>query len=124
MPLGLRGEKFAARYLKRLGYKIVSTGCRNRFGEIDLVAVDGKTVVFVEVKTRRFDRTGHPADAVDERKRSHITRTALAFLKGHGLLECPSRFDVIAIRWPRETSRPKLEHYQNAFEAVDLGQTF
>ena len=80
-------------YLRRLGYKIVARRERGRLGELDLVAVDGRTVVFVEVKTRRSHDAGHPAEAVDPEKQRRLTRLALAYLKRHGLLEypCPIR---------------------------------
>jgi len=99
-PLGYVGERAAEKYLKRKRYKIVARGLRTRGEEIDLVAVDGRTIVFVEVKTRRGSRFGHPSEAVDERKQKKITRGALVYLKRHQLLEYKSRFDVIAIVWP------------------------
>ena len=66
--LGARGEAAAAKYLRRQGYTIVARQARDGFGELDLVAVDRGVVVFVEVKTRQVDRTGHPAEAVDVRQ--------------------------------------------------------
>jgi putative endonuclease len=117
-PLGQRGETAAARYLKRLGYKIVARGSRLRPGELDLVAVDGRTVVFVEVKTRQSGEAGHPAEAVDTAKQRRLTRLAVTFLKRHGLLEYPARFDVIAVTWPADQRRPTIEHFKNAFDAV------
>jgi putative endonuclease len=117
-PLGRRGEIAAARYLRRRGYKIVAHGSRGRLGEIDLVAVDGRTVVFVEVKTRRSADDGHPAEAVTPDKQRRLTRLAVLFLKRHGLLENAARFDVVAITWPEGARRPKIEHFKNAFEAV------
>ena len=80
--LGQRGERSAARYLRRKGYKIVARGsrasrARANSGELDLVAVDGRTVVFVEVKTRRSTVKGHPAEAVDADKQRRLTRLAL-----------------------------------------------
>ncbi len=122
--LGRQGEAAAARYLKRLGYKIVARSRRSRLGEMDIVAVDGRTVVFVEVKTRRSHSAGHPAEAVDANKQARLTRIALAFLKGNGLLEHSARFDVVAITWPKHVRRPTIEHYKNAFEAVGRGQMF
>ena len=124
--LGRRGEAAAARFLKKLGYKIVAYGSREGFGELDLVAVDGRTVVFVEVKTRDTLDTGHPTEAVDEAKQRQLTRLALAFLKRNGLLEYNSRFDVVSILWPRDQKKPaKVEHFINAFEATgDEGQMF
>ena len=115
--LGERGEAAAARYLKRLGYKIVARGERGRLGEIDLIAIDGRTVVFVEVKTRQSQDAGHPADAVDADKQRRLTRLAMAFLKRHGLLEYPVRFDIVAVTWPDDRRRPAIEHFRGAFEA-------
>ena len=118
LPLGRRGENAAARYLRRLGYVIVARGQRDRIGEIDLVAVDGRTVVFVEVKSRTTEDAGHPADAVDEAKQRRLTRLALAYLQRHDLLECRSRFDVVAVLWSDTAKPPAIEHFRNAFEAV------
>lgn len=118
LPLGLRGERYAARYLRRKGYKIVARGTRSRRGELDLVAVDGRTVVFVEVKTRRHSSDESPAAAVGPEKQRRIARSALLFLKSHGLLEHSARFDVIAIIWPKHARQPaSVEHFVNAFEA-------
>lgn len=123
--LGERGEREAARFVKRLGYKIVATSRRARIGELDLVAVDGRFVVFIEVKTRRSSDKGHPADAVDDDKQQRLTRLALAFLKRHGLLDhCTARFDVIAITWSDDSQPPKIEHFKNAFDAHGFGQMF
>ncbi len=124
LPLGKRGEKLAAQYLRRLGYKIVAQGDRSSFGELDIVAVDGRTVVFVEVKTRHSHEAGHPAEAIDLEKQRRLARVALAYLKRHGLLECAARFDVIAITWPEGSGRPTIEHLKNAFEPPGQGQMF
>jgi putative endonuclease len=118
-PLGYLGERAAEKHLKRKGYKIVARGLRSRGGgELDLVAVDGRTVVFVEVKTRRSEQFGHPTEAIDLRKQSRMTRAAVSYLKRHGLLDYRSRFDVVAILWPSGVKRPKIEHYESAFEAI------
>ena len=124
LPLGQRGERYAARVLRSKGYKIVAGGSRTRYGEVDLVAVDGETIVFVEVKTRRGHELGDAAAAVDAEKQRHIVRTALAFLKEHHLLEYAVRFDVVAVVWPDDAARPYVEHIQNAFEPADRGQFF
>lgn len=116
--IGQRGEAVAARYLRRLGYKIVAHSQRNRLGEIDIIAVDGRTVVFVEVKTRQTHEAGHPAEAVTPDKQRRLTRLALTYLKRHGLLECPARFDVVAVTWPQGSRKPLIEHIKNAFEAT------
>lgn len=116
-PLGQRGEAAAARYLKRQGYKIIARGHRSKWSEIDLIAVDGQTVVFVEVKTRQSQDAGHPAEAVEAVKQRRLTRAAVAFLRHHRLLDRPARFDVVAVIWP-DGQRPTIEHFPNAFEAV------
>jgi putative endonuclease len=122
--LGARGERAAERYLRRAGYRIVGRRDRGRLGELDLVAVDGRTVVFVEVKTRTSREAGHPAEAVGPLKQARLTRLALAYLKRHDLLEHRARFDVVAITWPKGSRRPTISHIRNAFEAVGRGQLF
>jgi putative endonuclease len=122
--LGRRGEDAAARHLARLGYVIVARSHRDNIGEIDLVAVDGRTVVFVEVKTRTSHDAGHPADAVDMAKQRRLTRLALSYMKRHDLLECSARFDVVAVTWPVGRGRPTIEHYRNAFEPVGFDGMF
>jgi putative endonuclease len=124
LTLGQRGERAAAKFLRQLGYKIVARGERDRIGELDLVAVDAATVVFVEVKTRASHDAGLPVEAVDAEKQRRLTRVALTFLKRHDLLECQSRFDIVAITWPKTSRRPAIEHFKNAFEAVGQGQMF
>ena len=114
----------AAKFLKRLRYKIVARGAKQGRGELDLVAVDGRTVVFVEVKTRRSDRRGTAAEAVDAAKQERLSRLALAYLKRNGLLECSARFDVIAVTWPNGAKKPTIQHIQNAFEVSGRGQMF
>src|SRR3972149_6172367 len=84
--LGQRGERAAGRYLRRLGYKIVARGEHGPLGELDLVAVDGRTIVFVEVKTRRSHDAGHPTEAIDPRKERRMTQAALSYLKSQRLL--------------------------------------
>jgi len=122
--LGQRGEDAAAKYLRKLGYYIIARGHRDRIGELDLVAVDGRTVVFVEVKTRTSQNAGHPAEAVDNDKQRRLTRLALAYLKRHDLLEYSARFDIVAITWPDKKSKPTIEHFKNAFEPIGVQGMF
>jgi putative endonuclease len=125
LSLGEQGERHAAWFLKRkCGYHIVATRRRLRYGEIDIVAVDGKTVVFVEVKTRRSETGPRPALAVDEHRRQRMTRAATAFLKSHGLLDYPARFDIVEVIWPNGARQPQIVHHQNAFAAEGSGQFF
>ncbi|MCC9609623.1 YraN family protein [Blastopirellula sp. JC732] len=122
--LGLRGEAAAARFLRKLGYVIIARSDRSKLGEIDIVAVDGRTVVFVEVKTRTSSDTAHPSDAVDAVKQAKLTRLALSYLRRHNLLECKARFDVVAITWPATATQPTIEHFPNAFEPTGEFQLF
>jgi len=120
--LGDRGERVAAKSLKRKGYRILARQSRSRIGEIDLIALDSETIVFVEVKTRSSASAGHPTEAITLAKRKQLTRAALAWLKRRRLLEHRTRFDVIAITW--QQGDPLIEHYESAFEAVGDGQMF
>jgi putative endonuclease len=124
LSLGQQGEAAAVRYLKRKGYKIISVADRTALGEIDIVAVDNRTIVFVEVKTRRSDEAGLPAEAVDSVKQQRLTRLALSYLKRHGLLEHKARFDVVSVTWPVEMKQPAIQHYADAFSAVGHRQMY
>ena len=125
LSFGERGEMAAARFLRRLGYRIVVTRRKLRYGELDIIAVDGRTVVFVEVKTRRSAEAVRPALAVDALRRQRMTRAANAFLKSHGLLQrCAARFDIIEVVWPIDSPRPTITHHVNAFPAEGAGQFF
>lgn len=119
--LGDRGERLAARHLRRSGMRVITRGYRTPQGEIDLIARDGDTLVFVEVKTRR---QGQPAEAVTPEKQRRLTLAAVRFLRRHRLLDVPARFDVVAITWPDDRRPPRLEHLRNAFEAVGRWQMF
>ena len=122
--LGDRGERAAVKYLKQQGFRIVAKQYRNSYGEVDIIAQDGKTMVFVEVKTRTSTNDGQPFEAVDLRKQEKITRVALAWLKQNNRLEQPARFDVISILWPDDKGEPQIQHFRNAFEATGRGQFF
>ena len=122
--LGQRGERAAERFLLRQGMVIVARGFQDKFGEIDLIAVDDETIVFVEVKTRSSDLAGLPAEAVDEIKQRHMTKTAYGYLKWNRLTDCRARFDVVAIIWPQESDDPEIVYYENAFEPVGEFQMF
>lgn len=122
--LGNRGERLAARFLRRQGFKILHRQFHSKLGEVDLIAVDGETVVFVEVKTRRTTAAGDPTEAVTLSKQRQLTKLALAYLKRYNLLERAARFDVVAVIWPDDGGKPEITHYRNAFEAVGRGQMF
>ena len=115
---GDRGERQAARYLRKQGLKVIARQYRNRFGEIDIIARDADRIVFVEVKTWRVPKGGLPADAVTPDKQRRISQTATAYLKRRGLFgQVPVRFDVIGIVWP-EHEEPSITWYQSAFEST------
>ena len=122
--LGDRGERVAVRFLKKQGFRIIARQYRNQFGEVDIIAKDGRQVVFVEVKTRKSTGAGQPFEAVDRRKQQKLTKVALAWLKKHKRLEQSARFDVISVVWPDDSSGPQLQHFRNAFEAAGDGGFF
>jgi putative endonuclease len=119
--LGERGERLAARHLKRQGMRILLRRYRSEQGEIDLIARDGDTLVFVEVKARR---KGSPVEAVTLEKQRRLTNVSFQFLRRYDLLEVRSRYDVVAIVWPDDRTPPQVEHFRNAFEPVGRGQMF
>lgn len=107
---GRRYEQAAGEYLKELGFEILTYNYRCFQGEIDIVAKDGSTLVFCEVKYRSDDRSGNPLEAVDERKRRRIFLTAMHYMQEKKISGCPCRFDVIGIEGEH------IEHVKNAFE--------
>ena len=116
LRLGASGERLAARFLRRNGYKILYRNFRGRSGgEIDIVCRDNDTLVFVEVKTRTGEDFGRPFDAVSREKQKRISRGGLAWLR---LLDNPEilfRFDVVEVIIAPE-AEPRLELLRNAFE--------
>ena len=122
--LGNKGERAAARYLRTQGFQILSRQYTSRWGELDLIALEGDSIVFVEVKTRRSNAAGHPVEAVTRDKQRRMTQQALAWLKRRKLLDRRARFDVVAIVWPSDAKQPEITHYRNAFEPVGNGQMY
>ena len=114
--LGGRGENVAAKYLRNQGYKILERNFKCVVGEIDIIARDGKTLVFVEVKTRAYDDPT-PEDQVNEPKRHQLTKAAKFYLTRYGIPQPPARFDVVAIVWPQGRD-PQIRHTPDAFEAT------
>ena len=113
--LGDRGENVAARHLRNLGYTIIMRNFRCELGEIDIIAREGKTLVFVEVKTRAYDDPT-PEEQVNVVKQGQIQKAAKYYLTRYGTPLPPARFDVVAIVWP--TGQPPIiRHTPHAFEA-------
>ena len=110
---GRRGEQVAARHLKRSGYIILARNYRAAGAEIDLVALDERTLVFVEVKFRSGAGFGTPVEAVDLEKRERIRRAARSFAEWRGVPDLPARFDVVALSGAGRNSR--LEVIKDAF---------
>ncbi|MCA8984693.1 MAG: YraN family protein [Planctomycetaceae bacterium] len=115
--LGARGERLAARFLRQRGMRILARNHRNRLGEIDLIALDQRTIVFVEVRTRTGSHHGLPAETISLKKQETLTRAALCFLKKHGWLDSPARFDVVTIVWGNPEATEEIQHIPNAFPA-------
>ena len=111
---GKTGEKEALKFLKKSGYRILEKNFRTRFGEIDLIAKDNNTVVFVEVKTRTGDGFGLPKDAVTLRKKRHILMVSKEYLASKDILpnDVSVRFDVIGVKL---NGKVHLEHIKDAF---------
>ena len=122
MALGERGEKFAGRYLRRHGYRILVRRFKTRAGEIDIVCRQGEWLAFVEVKTRKSDDYGAPSEAVTKEKQKHMSRVALEYLR---LLDNPRirfRFDIVEVILQDFAPKPTdIRLIQNAF---DLSEPF
>jgi putative endonuclease len=113
--LGKKGEEIAEKYLKKCGYKILEKNYRcGRLGEIDIVAFDKKTLVFVEVKTRKTPDFGIPEEAVDFRKQNKIKLLADYYLIKNKLENLDVRFDVVSIFLEKDNSF-KISLLKNAF---------
>lgn len=114
--LGQAGEKHAARFLRKLGYRLVTRNYRCPMGEIDLVMLDGHVIVFVEVKTRSSDEFANPEDAVTPEKQRRLTRSAQFFLRQTRSNGRACRFDVMAITLDNAGGM-SVEHFKSAFQA-------
>lgn len=113
--LGRQGELTAAQYLEKNGFRIVCRNYRCRLGEIDLVALDGGVLVFIEVRSKCGDRYGLAQESVTGRKRHKLRQLAWHYLKTTGKTTADCRFDVVAILFDGERKVKRLEHIENAF---------
>jgi putative endonuclease len=116
VEVGRRGEQAAARYLSAIGMRVVARNWRCRRAEVDVVAWDGDTLVFCEVKTRRSLSAGTPEDAVGQAKQARIAFAAACYLATLDREPEHVRFDVVAIR-PLGAYRAVVRHHRAAFEA-------
>jgi putative endonuclease len=110
---GKKSEQLAAKFLKRTGYRILETNYRSNLGEIDIIASEKGTIVFVEVKARNTSRFGSPKGAVTPAKQRKISMVALDYLKRSGQTEASARFDVVAI--DTASGKIDIEVVKNAF---------
>ena len=116
--LGKYGEDLAVDELERRGYAVLARRYRTRHGEIDIVARDGETVVFVEVKAKESAEFGTAAEAVTVRKQRRVIAMAVDFLARNRLTRCPCRFDVVAVDSVGRDER--VTYYRAAFDATRL----
>ena len=114
---GAWGEALAAEYLRKKKYRLVASGYRSRFGEIDLIVENRKYLVFVEVKLRKSDGFAGAAEFVDQHKQNRLRTTASMYLAANPT-ELQPRFDVIEIYAPEGTAtqNPKIIHMEDAFQ--------
>ena len=114
VALARRGEAAAARYMGEHGMTVVDTNWRCRMGEIDIVALDGETLVICEVKTRSTVKLGMPEDAVTPAKRARLVRLAEAYVAWAHIAPIDLRFDVVTVI-VTGTQRARIRHYRDAF---------
>jgi putative endonuclease len=116
---GTRSERAASRFLKNLGFKVLAKNFSCQLGELDLVMLDKDCVVFVEVRSTEGEDQSMPALSVDHFKQKRLTRLAQFFLQKHRLQNRMARFDVLTLSWPEGRGEPQIEHFRNAFDAVE-----
>ena len=120
VQLGATGETLAVNYLKRLGYKIIEQNFRVRYGEIDIIAEQDGTLVFIEVKTRTGKRYGLPFDSITANKQNHLSKAALEYMSRNNCHDRAARFDVISVQFdggePGKLSDARIEIIKNAFD--------
>ncbi len=112
--IGKKGEKVAVKYLKKSGFEIIECGFKAMRGEIDIIARENDTIVFVEVKTRRTDEFGSPFEAVDLKKQAQIKKIASIYISKRYQKFIPCRFDVVGII-VKKRGDYEISHIRNAF---------
>jgi putative endonuclease len=125
---GRRSERAAAKFIRNLGYRILAANVSDRQGELDLLALDGETLVVVEVRSTSSDRPDaleQTATTVDARKQKQITEATARFLASRGLLgKIAVRYDVLVLAWPERAREPTFRHIPHAFESTGRFQFF
>lgn len=113
--LGRRGERAAAKYLKRHRYRVLLRNYRCPAGEIDLICSQGDTLVFVEVKTRSHDEAQDPQEGFRKVQWRRVENAARFFLMRGPLQARPARFDLVTVVWP-PGGEPTIEHFEDVFQ--------
>jgi len=113
---GEKSESVAVDCLKKQGYRIIELNYRTKLGEIDIIAKQGETLVFIEVKARKSSRFGRPELAVTPKKQRKISMVALYYLKSTKQSNAKARFDVVAINSVKAKESPNIKIIKNAFE--------
>ena len=111
--IGKWGEDLARRMLEANGYKIIGNNVRSQYGEIDLIAIAGNTVVFIEVKTRSVSSFGLPEDSITKQKYIHMKESAISYMQEHPEYQGDWRIDVVAIEGSPERPDPKVTWFEN-----------
>ncbi len=114
LDLGRLGEDLALKKIRSLGYMFIARNYRCPLGEVDLVARDGDTLVFIEIKTRKGRSLGYAKESITKRKRRQLSKVALAYMKSHGVVDARSRFDVVAVHIRGGIT--EIEVVRNAFD--------
>lgn len=109
---GLKGELIAKSYLESKGYKILAMNYKKKYGEVDIIALDKETLVFIEVKTRTSTSYGYAYEAVNKRKQDRIIKASYLFIKENNYCNHQLRFDIIEVYM---TEKIKVNHIENAF---------
>lgn len=112
--VGQKGEELATDFLIHLGYQIIERNFRTRFGELDIIAIDGDTLVFVEVKTKSDDTFGSPEEMYTKRKRDQVKYMTQIYLKYKAIHQTTYRIDLITIILENPTS-PNIRHYPSIY---------
>jgi len=115
---GRRSERASAKYLRRHGFRILGRNLDDRLGEIDLLALEGQTLVIVEVRSSETKSFGELAASVDLEKQRRLTNATLRFVQRRKLWNVGVRFDVLALRWPPDAREPEVRHFRQAFQSV------
>lgn len=114
VTLGQKGERHAAKYLKQQGMKILARNVHSPHGEIDIIALDNKTIVIAEVRTLSDDSIQRPEQSIRQDKKRHVLSAANWFVRSRRLQQFSIRIDVVAIVWP-PGGKPHTTHFKDAF---------